>query len=57
MHRMQAEAAAPVPPDAPAVAYLDQLPQPPPDEVLAEVLTMEAKALHQVLNTPCLWLY
>ena len=45
---MQAHAAAALPADADVAAYLEQLPQAVPADVLGEVLAMEAKAVHQV---------
>lgn len=50
MHNMQADAAAALPADATAAAYLDQLPQSVSADVLVEVLAMEARAVHQVLS-------
>ena len=52
MHNMQADAAGALPADAPAAAYLDQLPQPVSSAVLGEMLAMEAKAVHEVTQQP-----
>lgn len=48
MQSMQAHAAGAVPADADVAAYLKQLPQAAPADVVGEVLAMEAKAVHQV---------
>ena len=47
---MQADAAVTIPAHAPVAAYLDQLSQPASSTVMAEVLAMEATAVHQVTS-------
>ena len=47
MRNMQTEAAGELPADASVAAYVDKLPETVPAEVMAEVLSIEVKAIHQ----------